>query len=126
MSAKSARSPRVLRLAWGRVEVEGVDTPYKDVKLFPGGSRAWDWSETGTHHEPGISPADVAELLEHGAQEVVLAEGMLRRLKVPETTRAFLQKNGVKLHVLPTRAAVKLYNQLCLQAPVGALLHSTC
>ena len=24
----------------------------KDFKLWPGGGRAWDWRETGTHHRP--------------------------------------------------------------------------
>ena len=31
----------------------------KDFKLYPGGGRKWDWTETGTQHQPGIQPADV-------------------------------------------------------------------
>jgi hypothetical protein len=40
----------------------------KDFKLYPGGGREWDWTETNTGHVPGIQPADVEELLEHGLQ----------------------------------------------------------
>jgi hypothetical protein len=38
----------------GRLEVEGKAEPYRDAKLFPGGSREWNWRETGTEHVPGI------------------------------------------------------------------------
>ena len=48
----------------------------KDAKLYPGGARAWDWRETGTRHDPGIQPTDVAELLDHGAEVVVLSTGV--------------------------------------------------
>ena len=47
----------------GRLVVDDR-TSFRDAKLFPGGSRKWDWNETGTHHTPGIQPADVKELLE--------------------------------------------------------------
>ena len=52
------RSPRVLALSWGHMEVEELGNG-KDFKLYPGGGRAWDWNETGTRHRPGIQPADV-------------------------------------------------------------------
>jgi hypothetical protein len=41
-------SPQITHVSWGRLEVEGKAEPYKDAKLFPGGSREWDWRETGT------------------------------------------------------------------------------
>ena len=52
------RSPRIMALAWGRIEVEG-DGTFRDAKLFPGGAPEWDWRETGTEHMPGIQPTDV-------------------------------------------------------------------
>ncbi len=41
------RSPKVLRIEWGQMDVEGVGSG-KDFKLWPGGGRSWDWNETGT------------------------------------------------------------------------------
>jgi hypothetical protein len=41
------RSPRITHVSWGHLEVEG-GRRFKDAKLFPGGSREWDWRETGT------------------------------------------------------------------------------
>ncbi len=120
----TALSPRITNLSWGRLEVE--DDSFRDAKLFPGGSREWDWNETGTRHAPGIQPADVGELLEHGATVVVLSRGFYDRLGVcPETLR-MLQDKGVAVHVEQTEVAVKLYNELRERERVGALIHSTC
>jgi hypothetical protein len=120
-----ARSPRILDVSWGRLEVEGLGEG-KDLKLYPGGGRAWDWAETGTRHVPGIQPADVAELLEHGANVVVLSLGMDRRLQVAPATLRYLEERSVAVHVLETREAVKVYNELAEHEAVGGLFHSTC
>ncbi len=84
----SNRSPRITDVSWGKLEVEGKAEPYKDAKLFPGGSCEWNWRETGTSHRPGIQIADVQELLEHGAKIVVLSRGMAECLHVPSETLA--------------------------------------
>ena len=73
-------SPRISRLSWGHIEIDG-HPPFKDAKIFPGGAREWDWRETGTRHVPGIQPADVQELIEHGARAVVLSRGIWERLQ---------------------------------------------
>lgn len=80
------RSPRILAVRWGRLDVEGIGAG-KDFKLYPGGGREWNWDETGTRHWPGIQPADVEELLLHGTAEVVLSLGMNRRLRCPGRRR---------------------------------------
>ena len=119
-------SPEVLAASWGDLEVEGLGHD-KDFKLWPGGGRPWDWSETGTRHVPGIQPADVEELLDHGAEVVVLSRGMLLVLRTCAETLAHLEARGVEVHVLRTTEAVALYNRLAGEGrPVGALLHSTC
>jgi hypothetical protein len=119
-------SPRITGVSWGRLEIERKNEPYKDAKLFPGGSREWNWRETGTSHEPGIQPADVQELLDHGATVVVLSRGMKECLHVPRETLDFLKERGVAVHVLPTTQAVDLYNELAEKEPVGGLFHTTC
>jgi hypothetical protein len=114
-----------MTLAWGRIEVEGLGT-FRDAKVFPGGAREWDWNETATAHQPGIQPADVAELLDHGATTIILSQGVLSRLQVcPETLR-LLAEHHVRTYVLPTAAAVELYNRLHDREPVAGLFHTTC
>ena len=120
------RSPRIKHVSWGRLEVEGRAEPYKDAKLFPGGSREWNWRESGTEHSPGIQPTDVQELLDHSARIVVLSRGMKECLHVPRETLDFLKEREIAAHVLPTAEAVQLYNQLAETEPVGGLFHTTC
>ncbi len=118
-------APPITGLAWGRIEIAG-HPPFKDAKVYPGGARAWDWRETGTHHVPGIQPADVDELLDHGAKVVVLSKGIWERLQVCPETLGMLREKGVAAHVRETEEAVRLYNELRLRDPVGGLFHSTC
>ena len=120
------RSPRINDVSWGRLEVEGEAQPYKDAKLFPGGSREWNWRQTGTSHRHGIQIADVQELLEHGAKVVVLSRGMAECLHVPRETLDFLKERQIAVHVLPTQHAVALYNELAQTEAVGGLFHTTC
>ena len=122
----SKRSPRINHVSWGRLEVEGEPEPYKDAKLFPGGSREWNWRETKTSHKPGIQIPDVQELMEHGAKVVVLSRGMAECLRVPHETLDFLKERRIAVHVLPTQHAVALYNKLARTEPVGGLFHTTC
>ena len=119
-------SPRISSCTWGSVEVEGEGS-FKDSKLYPGGARGWDWNETGTSHVPGIQPADVEELVDRGAEVVVLSKGKNRRLQVMDETVDRLEDRGVEVVVLETDQAVEKYNELASQgASVGALIHSTC
>jgi len=126
MSETANTSPRIEKVAWGYIEVEGVGSG-KDFKLWPGGGRPWDWNETGTRHAPGIQPADVAELLEHGCEEIVLSKGMYERLQTDAQTIEYLKQRGVKCHIEETKAAVDVYNELAERGiNVGGLFHCTC
>ena len=76
---------------------------------------------------PGILPSDVEELLEHGAEVVVLSRGMLLRLQIARETMALLEDRGVRVRIAETAAAVELYNELAgRNVAVGGLFHSTC
>jgi hypothetical protein len=75
----SEGSPRVLKHTWGELDIEGSGK-HGDAKLWPGGARERDWTETVTHHHPGIQPSDLEELLTHDPEVVVLSRG--RELKL--------------------------------------------
>ena len=108
------------------MEAEGLGEG-KDFKLWPGGGRPWDWRETGTEHDPGIQPADVAELLEHGAEIVVLSRGRELRLQTASSTLNELAGQGVDVRQEETQAAIDTYNELARRGlKVGGLFHSTC
>ncbi|MCF7798051.1 MAG: MTH938/NDUFAF3 family protein [Lentisphaeria bacterium] len=122
---KQLQSPQIERLAWGEIELAG-GRRFKDLKVWPGGAREWDWRETGTHHVPGILPRDVEELLQRGVTEVVFGCGHLKRLQVDDATLRLLAERKIPIHAYSTRKAVQLYNDLCSKKRVGGLFHSTC
>lgn len=119
------RSPRIVHASWGHLVIEGLGDG-KDFKLYPGGGREWDWRETGTDHDPGIQPADVEELLEKGAEVVVLSRGMNSALRTSPETISMLERLGIPYHIGETKESVALYNELAETRPVGGLFHSTC
>jgi hypothetical protein len=119
----------ITNLAWGQMEVTagGQVSHFKDCKVWTGGATAWNWNETGTQHEPGIQPADLEEVLEKGVEIVILARGVFSRLGVCPETEKLLRDRGVEYHMLDTKEAITLYNELARQGRrVGGVFHSTC
>ena len=126
MSNNEIKSPYINHISWGRMEVDGVGEG-KDFKLWPGGGREWNWRETGTHHVPGIQPADVEELLNNGSQAIVLSRGMWLALQTCQETIDLLDEKHIPVHIAETKAAAKIYNDLVTDGEsVGGLFHSTC
>ena len=119
------KSPKIHKNSWGKVEIEHFGR-FKDVKLWPGGAREWDWRETGTSHSPGVQTEDVRELVQNGARYIVIGSGRFRRLKVRDETLKWLSDHDVGYRVLETTKAIEKYNGMCTNDPVGALIHSTC
>jgi hypothetical protein len=118
--------PNVLRHSWGQLEVQGIGL-LGDAKLWPGGGREWDWSETDTHHRPGIQPADVAELLLHDVEVVVLSRGRELVLQTQPETIELVESRGITVVQQETSVAISTYNGLVDSGhKVAALLHSTC
>jgi hypothetical protein len=109
------------------VESNGRTQRFKDCKVWPGGAVEWDWTQTGTHHQPGIQPADITEILAQGVEVMILSRGMQLRLETsPETVR-MLESRGIEHHSLETSQAVEMYNRLAREGMrVGGVFHSTC
>jgi len=124
---EQTNSPAISSFSWGRVETSEGHV-YKDVKLFPGGSREWDWNETGTHHKPGILPADIRELIKNDAEIIILSKGVYKRLQTSSQAIEYLEEENIPYHILQTEAAVTKYNNIITDSDkmVGALIHSTC
>ena len=109
------------------VTINGQTTTYKDCKVWPGGAREWDWNETGTRHQPGIQPADIEEILDHGIEIMILTRGMELRLHTTPETEQLLQEREITYHIEETKAAVDHFNRLMEQGKrVGGIFHSTC
>uniref|UniRef100_A0A8C2MWI6 Mth938 domain-containing protein n=1 Tax=Cricetulus griseus TaxID=10029 RepID=A0A8C2MWI6_CRIGR len=111
-------SPTIASLSWGQMKVQGSTLTHKDCKVWPGGSLAGDWRETGTEHPLGCSLQ--VRVCRKGVQTLVIDRGMSEALKVPPSTVEYLQKQ--------TEQVVKEYNALVAEGVkrVGGVFHSTC
>jgi len=119
-------SPRILFVAWGKMEIESLGKG-KDFKLWPGGGRPWNWNETGTSHGAGIQVADVRELVEHSCEIIILARGVFSRLKISPDTTTYLETQDVEVIDTDTKRGVEIYNsKVEKNVRVGGLFHSTC
>ncbi|KAA3678058.1 uncharacterized protein DEA37_0005689 [Paragonimus westermani] len=132
-------SPLITEMSWGSISVQNVtedgkistdhESTYRDAKLWPGGSRAWDWRETGTGHRPGVQPTDVDELISHEPDTIILSRGVLYVLQVPQSTQDYIRRSlpGVELIVENSKSAHQTYNAKAKQGKkVAALIHTTC
>lgn len=120
-------SPLILSHDWGHLKIEDLQSDFKDAKLYPGGARPWNWRESGTRHDPGILPDDVEDLIERGAEILILSRGVFERLRVSPTTLEMLERRQIYYEVLSTADAIARYNDLVASgARVGALIHTTC
>jgi hypothetical protein len=63
----------------------------------PAVAASGDWTETSTHHVPGIQPTEVRELLEHSPEVVVLSRGRGLRLQTTPETLDLLETRGVRV-----------------------------
>ncbi len=126
LSVGGAASPAIVTSSWGSIEVAGIGSG-KDWKLWPGGGRAWDWTEHDTGHSRGIQQGDVRELIDRGSKVVILTTGRLGRLKVPNETIDLLETEGIKVVVVNTAKGVDVYNEYTRSGTaVGGLFHATC
>lgn len=74
-------SPEIASLSWGQMKVKGCSTTYKDCKVWPGGSRTWDWRETGTNVSLlfTIHPAFEAGVWEWSREELLKFQPEIQR-----------------------------------------------
>uniref|UniRef100_A0A7S4SZY2 Mth938 domain-containing protein n=1 Tax=Alexandrium monilatum TaxID=311494 RepID=A0A7S4SZY2_9DINO len=131
----STNCPEVSSISWGKIVVRdpatGNTQQFRDIKIWPGGAKPWDWRETGTRHSPGTQLADVHELLQSNPEVVIVSRGMSQRLHVSpelqEVMRAAEGDSGVRWLELPSDKVAETYSELLSSGRrVAAIVHSTC
>lgn len=125
----SIQTSEIVNVSWGQIIVvtsAGVQS-FRDCKIWPGGATKWDWRITNTHHQPGIQPADIEAILEHGVEVMVLSRGMQLMLHICPETEQLLNSQAIKYYIEETKQAVDIFNNLIKQGKkVGGIFHSTC
>lgn len=120
--------PVITKAVWGQINTQhhGQESSVRDLKIWPTGTKEWNWNETGTRHNPGIQQADLQELLDH-VDIIILTRGVQSVLQVPQETIDYAIAQGKTVLVGETPVMIDVYNSLVQQGKrVGGLFHSTC
>ncbi len=113
--------PRIESYDFGRVVVDGKCYS-ADVIVTPGGVKADWWREEGH----SLCPEDLEGVLGPGIEIIIIGCGANGALRVPDSTRIWLEEQGVRLYALPTREACDRYNEMAGSGKIIAGLHLTC
>ena len=119
----------ITKLSWGSIDVRvgKEEHTFRDCKVWPEGAEPWEWEKTDTHHNPGIQPADIKDILLKDVDVIVLSRGRMLRLQICPETIALLKASGVKYYFEETSKAVAIFNRLVAKdRKVGGLFHTTC
>ncbi len=93
-----------------------------DVIIYP--DRVGDnWWRREGH---SLFPQDLEEVVREKPEIVVIGSGNSGLMKVPPSTRRWIEGKGIRLKVEPTQAACQIYNQLQKTHKIVAALHLTC
>lgn len=113
--------PHIESYSFGKVTIDGAAYD-SDVIVCPDGVRPNWWRKEGH----GLHPEDLSAVVDAGVDVLVIGCGSYGVLKVPETTREWLEGKGIELVALPTGEACERYNELAPAKKVAAGLHLTC
>jgi hypothetical protein len=73
-----------------------------------------------------LALADLPDVLQYPPEVLVVGQGSVGRMDVPNETRYHLQGLGIEVIMETTSRACEIYNRLCEKRRVVAALHLTC
>jgi hypothetical protein len=113
--------PRLRDYRFGQITVDGR-TYQKDILVYDHGVIPNWWRRQGH----SLVPDDLTEVMAKEPRTLVVGCGAYGALVVPESTKAWLEEQGVELIALPTAKACSAYNDRQCEGGVVAALHLTC
>jgi len=138
--------PKIEDYRFGSITIDGKQ--YKeDVIIFPQGVKDGWWRKEGHSLDPadldevikdkpeifivgcganGLDPADLDEVIKDKPEIFIVGCGANGAMKVPDSTRKWLENQGIELQAMPSGEACKTYNELAGNKKVAAGLHLTC
>jgi hypothetical protein len=78
----------------------------------------------GTNHTVGAE--ELKEILSDDVQALVIGTGQSGCVEIRDEAKKLLDEKNIELHALESPAAIKKYNELCVQKKTMALIHVTC
>jgi hypothetical protein len=100
----------------------------RDVIIHPAGGGEGEHVDANWWRKEGhrLDKTDLGEVLALKPAALVVGTGYYGRMEVPKETIDFLEDLGIEVHVGPTKAACRKYNELRGAKQVVAAMHLTC
>jgi hypothetical protein len=113
--------PRIEGYRFGQIIIDGRRYA-RDVIVYP------DHVDDRWRREEGhsVAPADVWEVVEMRPEVLVIGQGAVGRMEVPDETVEVLEAAGIEVIAEPTGQAWETYNRLREARRTVAALHLTC
>jgi len=112
--------PKIVSYTFGEIIIDG--TTYRDdVIILPDRVIPSWWRKEGH----SLDPADLGAVIEAKPQIFIMGCGAYGALRVPQSTRDFLQDKGIELIEEPTGRAIEKYKAMTGKRVVCGL-HLTC
>ena len=73
-----------------------------------------------------ICADELRGILSDDAKALVIGTGQSGCAALADDAEKLVKERGIELHVLESPAAIKKYNELCIQKKTVALIHVTC
>ena len=113
--------PKIEDYKFGSITIDGKQ--YKeDVIIFPHGVKDGWWRKEGH----SLDPADLDEVIKNKPEIFIVGCGANGAMKVPDSTRKWLEDQEIEVQAMPSGEACKKYNELAGNKKVAAGLHLTC
>ncbi len=113
---------RIEHYEFGEIVVDG-NKYRRDLIIFPDKVIENWWRKEGHR----LSIEDLQVILEYKPEILIIGTGYYGYMKVPREVEQFLIKNNISVHILETKKACNLFNELLKQGKrVAAALHLTC
>jgi len=113
--------PKIESIRFGKIIIDG-HAYNRDVIVLPDRVLPNWWRVEGH----SLRLEDLQQALADRLELLVVGTGIFGRMNVPDDVRANIESGGIELHVLATREACDLYNQMREEKRSAAALHITC
>ncbi|MFC1843218.1 MTH938/NDUFAF3 family protein [Thermodesulfobacteriota bacterium] len=115
-----SQGPAITSYSFGKMIVDGK-TYTNELQILPTGI-VKKWSPSDPHY---ILPVDIGEIVNTSIKTLIIGNGANGEAAIPDETVKFLKAKNIRVHIMNTHEAVKLFNESSKEA-LGAIFHLNC
>ena len=115
-----SKGPAITSYSFGKMIIDGK-TYINELQILPTGI-VKKWSPGDPHY---ILPIDIEEIVNSSIKTLIIGNGANGEAAIPDETVKFIKEKNIKVHIMNTHEAVKLFNESAKEA-MGAIFHLNC